>query len=171
MHDPDLERQLEEHHEAAFGWSMSCCGWDRATAQDVLQTAYLKVLQGRAKFASRSSVKSFLFGVTRRTAAEHRRATAVRRLLPLSWLDGRPEGRSSEADPGLAAERSEEATRLVTALRELTGRQREVLHLVFYQELTIAEAAEVIGVSLGTARTHYERGKQRLRELLGGERE
>lgn len=171
MNDLDLEKQLEEHHEAAFGWSMSCCDWARATAQDVLQTSYLKILLGRAKFRGRSSFKSFLFGVIRRTAAEHRRAAAVRRMLPLTRLDGRLEGRSSEADPGLAAERSEETARLVTALQELPGRQREVLHLVFYQELSIAEAAEVIGVSLGTARTHYERGKQRLRELLGGERE
>jgi len=170
MHDPDLERQLEEHHEAAFGWALSCCGWDRATAQDVLQTAYLKVLQGRAKFAGRSSFRTFLFGVIRRTAAEHRRAGMLRRLLPLSRLDGRPEGRSSETDPAMAVERSEEAARLVAALRALPGRQREVLHLVFYQDLSIAEAAEVIGVSLGTARTHYERGKQRLRRLLGGKR-
>ena len=170
MHDPDLERQLEEHHEAAFGWALSCCGWDRATAQDVLQTAYLKVLQGRAKFAGRSSFRTFLFGVIRRTAAEHRRAGMLRRVLPLSRLDGRPEGRSSEIDPAMAVERSEEAAHLVAALRALPGRQREVLHLVFYQDLSIAEAAEVIGVSLGTARTHYERGKQRLRGLLGGKR-
>jgi RNA polymerase sigma-70 factor (ECF subfamily) len=37
---------------------------------------------------------------------------------------------------------------------------------VFYQDLTIREAADVLEVSLGTARVHYERGKKRLRELL-----
>jgi RNA polymerase sigma-70 factor (ECF subfamily) len=41
-----------------------------------------------------------------------------------------------------------------------------VLHLVFYQDLSIAEAADVMDVGLGTARTHYERGKARLRQLL-----
>jgi DNA-directed RNA polymerase specialized sigma24 family protein len=48
----------------------------------------------------------------------------------------------------------------------LPSRQRDVLHLVFYQEMTVEEAADVLGVSVGTARTHFARGKGRLREIL-----
>jgi RNA polymerase sigma-70 factor (ECF subfamily) len=59
-----------------------------------------------------------------------------------------------------------DAARLRRELSALPARQREVLHLVFYGELSIAEAAEVMEVALGTARTHYERGKHRLRERL-----
>ena len=42
-----------------------------------------------------------------------------------------------------------------------------MLHLVFYQDLTIAAAADVMGISVGSARVHYERGKAQLRRLLG----
>src|SRR4029077_11255662 len=79
-------------------------------------------------------------------------------------VDGRP-------DPATALVRADETARLVRALGRLSERQRQVLHLVFYEDLTIAEAPAVAGVSVGTARTHYERGKAALRTLLGEERE
>jgi len=55
---------------------------------------------------------------------------------------------------------------LRAALQELPGRQRDVLHLVFYQELTVEEAAQALRISVGTARTHFDRGKGRLRQIL-----
>jgi hypothetical protein len=36
------------------------------------------------------------------------------------------------------------------------GQQQEVLPLVFYQDLTITESARALGISLGSARTHFE---------------
>jgi RNA polymerase sigma-70 factor (ECF subfamily) len=162
----DLEAQLEQHHEAAFGWALSCCDRDRPMAEDVLQATYLKVLDGRAVFRERSSFKTWLFAVIRRTAAEQRRRRAILRFVPLARLEGRVERRSTAPDPEAVLVSTERTAQLVAALDKLPSRQREVLHLVFYQELSVAESAEVLGVSVGTARTHYERGKSRLRTLL-----
>ncbi len=135
-------------------------------AEDVLQAAYLKLIDGRAHFNGQSEFRGFLFGVIRRTASEERRRRAIRATLSLSVLRREPSAPNvphTGLGPILRAERSRE---LMAALARLSSRQREVLHLVFYQNMTIASAAAVLGVSVGSARIHYERGKARLRRLL-----
>jgi RNA polymerase sigma-70 factor (ECF subfamily) len=163
MSPETLKRELECLHPAAFGWALACCTGDRAAAEDALQASYLKILDGRARFDGRASFRTWVFAVVRRTASEAWRRAALRRLLPLRALDGTAETRS---DPEATLVRSETTRQLLVALATLPRRQRDVLHLVFYQDLTIAEAAEVLGVALGTARTHYERGKTALRKRL-----
>lgn len=163
----ELASQVAALHQESFAWALGCCGRDPRDAEDVLQTVYLKVLDGRARFDGRASLKTWLFAVIRRTAAQHRRLTPFRRLF-LAPLDG-----ADPPAPGSTADRVEEEDRrreLVRALERLSRRQREVLLLVFYHGHTIEEAAAVLGIGLGSARTHYDRGKARLRELLGEQR-
>jgi RNA polymerase sigma factor (sigma-70 family) len=164
----DFDEQLARHHQAAFGWALACCRWDRGAAEDVLQTAYLKIVDGRARYLDRSEFQTFLFGVIRRTAGEERRRRAVRTTLSLGLLT--PRETPSVAHDGLDPIIRDEASRqLIAALKQLSSRQRDVLHLVFYQDLTIDDASRVLGISLGSARVHYERGKARLRQILGEE--
>jgi len=81
MDDVELRLQLERVHADCFGWAMSCCGRDRDDAEEVLQTVYLSVLDGRARYDARSSFRTWLFGVIRRTAASERRRAWLRGLL------------------------------------------------------------------------------------------
>ncbi|MBI2441511.1 MAG: RNA polymerase sigma factor [Lentisphaerae bacterium] len=180
MDESRLRGQLEQHHAASYGWALSCCAHNPEEAADVLQSAYLKILQGRARFLAggahlpdaqgsggnnQASFKTWLFAVIRRTAAEARRRHWLRRKLLERFAH---EQEPAELPPGAdqASERGELWKLLRAALERLPGRQREVLHLAFYQDLSLAEAAGVMGVTVGTARTHYERGKAGLRELF-----
>jgi RNA polymerase sigma factor (sigma-70 family) len=162
-----LEAELQRYHEDSFAWAMVCCHGARAEAEEVLQETYLKVLDGRARFHGRSGFKTWLFAVLRRTAAERRRAARLSGLIRLRWREAGPTALS--CDPEAEAQRLQACAQLIAALTRLPEHQRQVLHLVFYQELSLRGAADVLGVRLGTARVHYERGKQRLRELLGKE--
>ena len=164
MTGPDLAHELERLHPASFSWALSCCRRDREEAQEVLQASYLKLLEGRARFDGRSSLKTFLFGVIRRTASEQRRRSAIQALF-LRRSMGREELHSSPE----ALEPDARLHRLDAALTELPRRQREVIELRLQHELTLEEVAGALSISLGSARVHYARAKERLRRLLGEE--
>ncbi|HEU0037195.1 MAG TPA: sigma-70 family RNA polymerase sigma factor [Kofleriaceae bacterium] len=161
--DVDLRGELAALHDAAFAWAMCCCRFVRADAEDALHVAYVKVLDGRATFSGRSAFRTWLFGVIRRTAGEVRRRELARRLLG----GRRDDAAVPRPDELVDAER--ERARVRSVLCALSTRQREVLELVIHQALTLDEAAAVLGLSPGTARKHYERGKRALRRALGGE--
>ena len=160
----DVRAELEAVHAASFGWALACTGRDRDRAADVLQQAYWKVLDGRARWDGRAAFKTWFFGVVRITALEQRRWFRRGDAEPLSSREVAASGPA----PDSAIARQERARKLAAALARIAPRQREVLHLVFYEDMSIAEAAVVMNVSLGSARQHYERGKKRLEELLGG---
>jgi RNA polymerase sigma-70 factor (ECF subfamily) len=164
MDIPQLKAELEKLHPASFGWALSCCRHNHAEAEEVLQMVYLKILQGKACYRGESKLQTWLFAVIRKTAINERRKHIFRTLTSIAA----PE-RNSDAQPEANLERSEMRQRFNEALARLPARQRQTLHLVFYQDLSLSEAAEVMNISVGSARRHYERGKKRLREALDRE--
>jgi RNA polymerase sigma-70 factor (ECF subfamily) len=160
----DVRTELAALHAASFGWALACAGRDHERASEVLQHAYWKVLDGRARFVMEGAAtfKTWFFGVIRLTALEQRRFFA-RRVV----LEAPPSSTPASGPlPDSAVARMQRAERLSRALAQIAPRQREVLHLVFYEDMSIAEAAVVMRVSIGSARQHYERGKKRLEEIL-----
>ncbi len=164
MDESQLRTELEQHHAASYGWALSCCSQAPDLAEDILQMAYLKILQGRARYDGRAAFKTWLFAVIRLTAvAEHRR----RWLRSLLLARFRREQEESQLPEG--GQRLDQATRLKVfeqALARLPKRQQQIMHLVFYQQMSLQEASEVMEISVGSARTHYERAKGSLRAWL-----
>ena len=142
----DLEAELERVHPQGFAWAVRCCRGNRADAEDVLHQAYLKVLDGRARFEGRSSFRTWLFGVIRFTAHDQARSWWSHANRLGRWWREQPK----ETPPSVASDQDSRTDRLREALSRLSARQGQVLHLVFYQDLTIEEAAGVIGIPLGT---------------------
>ncbi len=161
-HNPLIEqRELEGLHEQCFSWALTCVRGRRAEAEDVLQMAYLAIVEGEARFGGQSSLRTWLFSVIRNLAGSRWRR-ARRSLEGLARIAVF----APHAEPFVTPAMPAENARVLDALRALPKRQHEVLDLVFYRDLSIAEAAEVLGISLGTARMHYERGKAALRARL-----
>jgi RNA polymerase sigma factor (sigma-70 family) len=162
----ELQDELEKLHSASFGWALSCCRRDHAEAEEVLQTVYLKILEGKAKFRGESSLKTWLFAVIRKTAIGEYRKKLLRNLVFIGGLEKRDDATPLVDAPGAAFEKSEIQKQFRAALAKLPPRQREVLHLAFYEDMSLSEAAVIMGISIGSARQHYERGKKHLRAWL-----
>ena len=166
MDRAELERELERNHAACWGWALACCGRDREAAEETLQSAYLRILSGQARFDGRSSFRTWAFGVIRHSALEESRRQRIRRAREPG--DDAVAEFVADSAPGadVEAERSEQRAAIIAALATLSARQREVVQLVFYHSMTIEEAAAVMHISLGSARTHYDRGKKALAVAL-----
>lgn len=162
----EVRHGLERLHPESYGWALVCCSRNPALAEDVLQTVYLKILEGKAKYGGHASLRTWLFAVIRRTAQDEARRAALRRLI-----HGRYADRAGSAAVDHAIDQADDRGALRSALAKVSVRQRQALQLVFYHDLSIEQAAGVMGVSVGTARVHYDRGKKRLRELLADEEE
>ena len=154
-----LEKVYAELHQEAYQWSRQCVNYSDALAEDVLQTVYLKILNGKAKYNQRSSLKTWLFSVIRFTAVDAFRSSKHQVSLEVV----------SDQTEELPLEALDEDF-YTTALQQLSKNQSQVLLLVFYHNYTLEAVAEVMGLSIGTVRTHYDRGKKKLKQVLQKEK-
>ena len=158
--EPEWKRKVQELHHEGYMWSLSCCHYDKELAKDVLQTVYLKIYDGKASFNDESKLKTWFFSVIKFTSIDFLRKRNVHPLEQLNELHYHiPEPEESISDPV-------RESLFVRLLQSLSDRQREVLTLAFYHDLRLEEIASLMDLSIGSVRTHYERGKENCKKLL-----
>src|ERR1700760_572253 len=122
MEIAELKTELERLHHASFGWALSCCRRDRADAEEVLQTVYLKIFEGKAVYRGESSLKTWLFAVIRMTAATEYRRKLLRTLRLAPNFDEPVERISPGESPSTSLERTEAQAHFQSALKTLPKR-------------------------------------------------
>jgi RNA polymerase sigma-70 factor (ECF subfamily) len=124
-----------------------------------VQQAYVELLAGKARFDDKSSLQTFVFAVVQNLArSRFRRISSRLRLLQTFGNSEEPTAEIHEHDA-----QDDNVWRVVG---ELPDRQRDIVELMFCRDLTIEEAAAVMGVTVGTGRQHYARAKKALAEKL-----
>ncbi len=152
-------KALEALHDQTYGWALSRCGYDHAAAEDLVQQAYVELLSGSARFEQKSSLKTFVFSVVQNLARGRFRRLAARLRLVTSQ-------KALAENPVTEVELPRDNQGVWGAVKALPERQRDIIELVFCRDLTIEEAAAVMGVTVGTGRQHYDRAKKALRARL-----
>jgi len=141
--------------------------WTRetATAEDLFQQTWLKVLENIGRFDAKRNFEAWLFAIARNVAIDH-----LRRYRPESLgepsEDGGPTARQFSSDDPGALEltmQGELITLVQRALEAQPPADREVLSLRFEEEMKLDEIAEVLGVPLSTVKSRLGRAFARLR--------
>ena len=135
---------------------------DREVAEELVQDAFVRT-HGRLSRIAPGKVTVYLRSAVINGARSHlRRRMVQRKHQPLPAPNAEP----AETDGVARAERTE----VMGALNRLPARQREVLILRYYLDLTEHEIAETLRISPGSVKTHAHRGLSTLSTTLGAQR-
>jgi RNA polymerase sigma-70 factor (ECF subfamily) len=125
--------------------------------QDTLERAWVK----RHLWQAGTNLRAWLFAVMHGVFIN-----GVRRARPTESLDAAEHAPRETSDDGASAETAIAVRDLREALARLPDEQRQAVLLVGLEQLPYAEAAEVLGVPIGTVMSRLSRGRERLRQLL-----
>ncbi|MEZ0064360.1 RNA polymerase sigma-70 factor (sigma-E family) [Streptacidiphilus sp. MAP12-20] len=135
---------------------------DAASCEDVVQEAFIRVHSARRRLRDPDKTLAYL----RQTVVNLSRSTLRRRIIGLRLLQKpMPDMASAEEGAYDALERDE----LIMALRGLQRRQREVLVLRYFSDMTEAQVADALGISVGSVKAYGSRGLAALRITMDSE--
>ncbi|WP_441251239.1 RNA polymerase sigma factor SigM [Kitasatospora sp. McL0602] len=165
--DPDAFGVIvRRHRDRLWAVALRTLG-DREEAADALQDALVSAFRAAHTFEGRSAVTTWLHRIVVNACLDRARRSAARPTRSLDESPGSPEtllGTTEGADaPVVRAELRHEVT---TALAALPVEQRAALVLVDMQGYPVAEAAELLGVPVGTVKSRCARGRARLLPLV-----
>ncbi|ACU75400.1 RNA polymerase, sigma-24 subunit, ECF subfamily [Catenulispora acidiphila DSM 44928] len=133
---------------------------DHGLAEDFVQDALFQAYRHWRRIERREQPEAYVRKIVVNLANSRWRRLKDRNVSLYSSVPDRPTTRDAHAD----VDRSDEVWR---ALATLPTGMRTVIVLRFYEELSEAETAAVLGKSVGTVKSQSSRGLARLREVLG----
>jgi RNA polymerase sigma-70 factor (ECF subfamily) len=155
----DFNRLVEDHGAVLYRMAYRMIG-DQHEAEDMVQEAFRSVWKSRSRYDPERGDRAWLVSILRRRIIDR-----WRKRPPPSVLaeDAAPEIGVAGDDPF----RDEFTDEVQAALDRLPKELAETLLLVVVGELTHQEAADLLGVPLGTVLSRVSRARTRLREYLG----
>ncbi len=142
----------------AFVWrTVRRLGVPRDAVDDAVQEIFVVVHRRLADFEGRSSIKTWLTGITLRVASEHRRRA---RKVPVAEVDPETIDAGKDRDPHDAATKAEAVRVLHRILDELEDERREAFVMAELEQMTVPEIAESLGVNPNTVYSRLRAARQ-----------
>jgi RNA polymerase sigma-70 factor (ECF subfamily) len=156
--DPAAQAEFVRSTQAEV-WRYAASLVDPDSADDLTQETYLRAFRALPAFEGRSTARTWLLGIARRTCADHLRTVLRRRRLD-ARLVAHAHTDAAHPDPGGHLDAAD-------LLRRLPEERRGAFVLTQVLGLSYAEAAAVEGVAVGTIRSRIARARAELVDAVG----
>ncbi|GLC87195.1 RNA polymerase sigma factor SigX [Lysinibacillus piscis] len=166
MNDSVFHRLYDSYHQDVFQFLIYLVK-NRTLAEDLSHEVYVRVLRSYDQFAGKSSEKTWLFAIAKNVAIDHFRKQAVRQKHALDFFDWETEQlHSAEPTPEEALQVSDAFMEIQEALEQCTGDQKMVIIMRYFQDLSIAETAQILEWTEAKVKTTQHRAIKFLRQQL-----
>jgi RNA polymerase sigma-70 factor (ECF subfamily) len=158
--DPNLEQTFTEMvntHQTALLRMCYLNLHDREMAEDAVQETFIKAYRALPFFRGACNPKTWLMRIAINTCRDMQRGSWLKHLSRTVSLDQLAEPSESFSEDALAVN---------IGIAGLPVKLREAVLLYYYQDMTIEEAAEALGISVSSVAERLKRAKEKLRESL-----
>ncbi len=155
--EEEFESILERFGDKVYRLMLSLLR-NEALAEDATQDALMKIWQALDGYDGRASMSTWIYAIARNTALTRIRSEGYRSTVP---LDAVAEPAAAGAHGGLG-----EAAELRRQVARLPEEQRTVVELFYFQERSVEDVAEMLGMPAGTVKSHLYRARKTLGERV-----
>lgn len=161
-----LATLIERHYDALVGYLYRMTAGDRNLAQDLAQEAFLRLIRGIGRYQYPRPFKPWLYAIATNLTRDHYKRAAVRWKAVEQDSDGLGDVEDGGEPPEAQLEAALEVRQIIAALGRLPEPQREAMVLRYYQEFSLAEISQTLGIPVGTVKSRLSLGLRRLRDLM-----
>jgi RNA polymerase sigma-70 factor (ECF subfamily) len=138
---------------------------DNHLAEDIFQEVFIKVNQKLSTFQGSSSIKTWIIRITINTCKDYLKSAWNQRVVPMTEYE---ENTLSSEDDFSAVEQEDENRLIRDSVMKLPDKYKDILLCVYFQDMTISEAANMLQIAEGTAKSRLSRAKEKLKLCLEG---
>lgn len=166
MNESIFHRLYDAYHQDVFQFLIYLVK-NRSVAEDLSHEVYVRVLKSYERFEGKSSEKTWLFAIAKNVAIDYFRKNSVRSSHTFTAFDWETNQLVSPTkSPEALIELNDDMKQLLEALEKCTGDQKMVIIMRYFQELSIAETAEILNWTEGKVKTTQHRAIKHLRDIL-----
>jgi RNA polymerase sigma-70 factor (ECF subfamily) len=175
-----IEQLVLRYQKKVYAIAYQMLSGDAEEARDRTQDAFLQVFRKIKQFKGKSSFYTWLYRIVINTCIDARRRRRRFKEIFFPWRLEKNKEKAPEnlleqlpdtdgnSDPLATASRRQLEEDVKSALNQLSERQRTIFQLKVFQEMSIAEIAESMGLAPGTVKTHLFRATRVVQKQLKG---